>query len=156
MPFLSHTKHPANDRLPTFSLSAPIPNNPGGFVPAGQDRQHYFAAPEHRKATTIDASDVFEVDFCQGFLSFDHGIALSFPIGLSFDLTRIWDGRPIVYACCERGKTGEGPGPTLWCVGFQIVQDKEEEDGEGEDDDEDGEEAAGAKPALKDNSDDID
>lgn len=59
---------------------------------------------------------------------------------------KYWDGRPVWYVCCERGKDGKEPGPIIWCVGFQILLDDEVDDEEDEE----------AKEDLPDNSGDID
>jgi len=155
-PIISHEEHSPDEPLPTFS-TAPLVENPKGLVPDGQNRHTYFGSREHRQAVKLGPSNVIQADFVHGFLSFNQGLALSLPIGMSFDLMKYWDGRPIWYVCCERNKDGKGPGEPFWSVGFEIVEDEDEgdeEDAEGEDDQEYVD--AHATPAPKDISGDID
>lgn len=137
MPFLKHTLTAPEKELPAFGPN-PIQDDPKALLPPHEtaaSRRTYFASAENRSSVTLKASDIIEADFCHGFLSFDQGLALSLPIGISFDLMKYWDGRPIRYVCCERSKEGDGPGPVFWCVAFEIMQEEDEgdeEDAEGE------------------------
>jgi len=129
MPFLAHRKSPADAPLPSFptgpikeSASSLLPHNTPDSV-AG--RRSYFASRKNRQAVHIGPSDIFEADFTHGYLQFSHGLGLSLPIGVSFDLMKYWDGRPVYYVCCGRDKEGhgDGPGEQYWAVCFQILEE---------------------------------
>ncbi|KAF8342753.1 uncharacterized protein EI90DRAFT_3190738 [Cantharellus anzutake] len=99
MPFMAHSEWPKAS------------NKPSRASPINEDKaESYFANPEHRKALTFGPDDLIEADFCQGYLSFESGLALSFPGGIHFDLMSHWDGRP-------------GPGKVFWCVSFEIAEE---------------------------------
>ncbi|KAK2461313.1 hypothetical protein APHAL10511_006840 [Amanita phalloides] len=68
------------------------------FESAAQ-RRNYFSKAEHRQAIQFGSKDIISTDFCYGFLEFDPTIALRLPGGLSFDLTRYWDGQPVKFVC---------------------------------------------------------
>lgn len=79
---------------------------------------------EYRKAITFGPDNLIEGDFTHGHLSFENGLALSFPGGIHFDLMRFWDGRPVQYVCIERGQDGKTSGRIYWCVVIEIAEDE--------------------------------
>lgn len=87
-------------------------------------RKLHFKDVANRQAVTFKPSQYVSCDFCHGYLSFaDNGLGLSFPM-VHFDLVKYWDGRPVLFVCCERDKvSGKGPGNIIWCVGFEIIED---------------------------------
>lgn len=125
MPKLSieHGKQASNDS------GNIITENASAIVPSGQNRRTYFRTAETRKKASFTPDDFIECDFCQGLLAFEDGLSLSFPM-VHFDLMQYWDGRPVWFVCCERSKDGKGPGAPIWCVGFEILKEGEEEDEE--------------------------
>ncbi|KAG6884434.1 hypothetical protein C0992_006335 [Termitomyces sp. T32_za158] len=115
-----------------------------GLTGASQ-RRAYFASAAHRQdimfgpevrllnAVYILTSDkkiqdVLTTDFCYGFLEFSPSLALRLPGGLSFDLTRYWDGQPVRFVCCERkrreGAQGDNKlpwGQVFWSVVIEMA-----------------------------------
>ena len=103
-------------------------------------RRNYFSSAERRRAINFGPEvcsqekyfsvsrdfclqDAISVDFCYGFLEFTPTIALRLPGGLSFDLVRYWNGQPMTFVCCERGKdVGEPWGRAFWCVVIEMVE----------------------------------
>jgi len=86
------------------------------------DRRSYFASQEHREELNFGPTDIITTDFCYGFLTFP-SLSLSLPAGMSFDLTKYWDGQPVRFVCCERHPEGFQKAKTFWCVVFEIVDD---------------------------------
>lgn len=69
-------------------------------------------------------------DFCYGFLEFNPTISLRLPGGVSFDLTKHWDGQAVRFVCCERKKVGdeaEGTpwGRIFWCVTIELAGEED-------------------------------
>ncbi|TDL25157.1 DUF1769-domain-containing protein [Rickenella mellea] len=104
--------------------SPPLPSPP---ITAAK-RRAYFSREKTRKAVTFGPHDIVTTDFCYGFIAFPD-LSLSLPGGLSFDLTKYWDGQPVRFVCCQRKENDEGgAGRPFWCVAIELV----EEDGESE------------------------
>jgi len=153
--YLSYTDTnvPANEPLPAFPPTACIAENSSSIAPpptngngksnpdaAAVARRTHFANPAERQKVPLGPSHIVQTDFCHGYLSFggdpsDGGgkgnLGLSLP-KIHFDLMKYFDGRPLWYVCCEKGKDGKGPGPMIWCVAFQILLD-DDDTGLGED-----------------------
>jgi len=95
-----------------------------------KQRRTFFSGADKRKAVTFGPGDELTTDFCYGFLTFPK-LTLSLPGGISFDLTKYWDGQPVRFVCCERSADGRGklngPGRTFWCVILEVVDDAEGE-----------------------------
>lgn len=106
-------------------------------------RRNYFAKVENRKGVsfgpkvsflprfpllilTYCEQDLITTDFSYGFIQFPR-LALSLPGGLSFDLTKYWDGQPVRFVCCERAKEGEmgASGRVFWCVAIEQVAEED-------------------------------
>jgi hypothetical protein len=74
---------------------------------------------------TFDFWDILATDFCYGFLELDHGLVVRLPGGLSFSITKYWDGQPVRFICCERQKTMENEneqdpwGRVFWCISIE-------------------------------------
>lgn len=88
-------------------------------------RQAYFRHKAARKRILFGPEDILTTDFCYGFLEIDHGLAVKLPGGITFNLSKYWDGQPVRFVCCERKKsanTGEGQEPwgkVYWCVSIE-------------------------------------
>ncbi|KZV99444.1 DUF1769-domain-containing protein [Exidia glandulosa HHB12029] len=139
MPYMAHTSLPSSefkssstssitsgnsdqDRWPAFPPRTPLVDS----FPLHSKRRAYFSSRPHRAQTHIGPSDLITTDFCYGFLNFP-SITLKLPCGLSFDCLKYWDGQPVSFVCCERDRSGKGPGAKVfWCVVFEIVPDAEE------------------------------
>lgn len=89
-------------------------------------RRSHFSSPSTRQKVTFGPGDVLTTDFCYGFLAFP-ALALTLPGGLSFDLTRYWDGQPVRFVCCLRPKQDEGESVqdarVFWCVAIESVDE---------------------------------
>lgn len=125
MPHISVTK----DKESSKGSSTVVKENTSTIVPDDQTRRAHFRAAENRQKFAFGPDQYLECDFCQGLLSFENGLSVSFPM-VHFDLMQYWDGRPVWFVCCERAQNGKGPGPSIWCVGFEILKDGDEEDDE--------------------------
>lgn len=99
-------------------------SNPAATDP--RKRRAHFSSPSARKLVQFGPGDVLTTDFCYGFLAFPQ-LALNLPGGLSFDLTRYWDGQPVRFVCCERPNLNEGQSvreaKVFWCVAIESVED---------------------------------
>ena len=122
MPYFSLKK----ERQSQAPSSNVIEENATLILPQGQTRKNYFRNAEHRRGVVFGPDMFIECDFCHGQLSFEDGLALSLPM-VHFDLMRYWDGRPVWFVCCERSGDGKGPGNTIWCVGFEVMKEQEDE-----------------------------
>jgi hypothetical protein len=120
MPYFSLKK----DGYSNPSPSGIIEENASSILPEHQTRKDYFRSAEHRRSMNFKPDMFIECDFCHGWLSFENGLSLNFPV-VHFDLMRYWDGRPLWFVCCERSKDGKGPGNPIWCVGFEIMEEHE-------------------------------
>jgi hypothetical protein len=125
MPYLS-LKEKGQFQTPSSEI---VEENATLILPQHQTRKAYFGSAERRRDVVFTPDMFIECDFCHGWLSFESGLALSFPM-VQFDLMRYWDGRPLWFVCCERAKDGKGPGNPIWCVGFEILKDEDDEDSE--------------------------
>ncbi|CAA7264369.1 unnamed protein product [Cyclocybe aegerita] len=98
---------------------------------SSSQRRSYFSNPEKRKTVKFGPDDVITTDFCYGFINFAPSLSLQLPGGLSFDLTRYWDGQPVRFMCCQRkteGDEGGDPwGRVFWCIAIEMVTDEDEE-----------------------------
>jgi len=95
--------------------------------PSANKRRNFFGAPQNRQAVTFGPEDVVTTDFCYNFITFPD-LHLSLPGGISFDLTKYWDGQPVRFVCCERPKKRrDGAGSDItgatpfWCVAIERV-----------------------------------
>lgn len=131
MPYLAHQRiaPPASssDTLtdsswPAFPPRAPLAESCSTLAGPASKRRTHFSNRAHRQQTVLSPEDLLTADFCYGFLSFP-SITLRLPCGISFDCMKYWDGQPVTFVCCERAKTGKGPGRTFWCVRFEVVAD---------------------------------
>jgi len=104
-------------------------------ITRGTKRRSFFSQAKHRRAVTFGADDILTTDFCYGFLTFPQ-LSLNIPGGISFDLNKYWDGQPVRFVCCSRGKDGKiGPhGKIFWCVVIERVDDDDDDDDEQDDD----------------------
>jgi len=91
---------------------------------SASQRRAYFSMPEKRKTVTFGPEDVITTDFCYGFIQFP-SLSLCLPGGISFDLTKYWDGQPVRFICCERAEPGQNPvdARSFWCVAIEKVGD---------------------------------
>jgi len=105
---------------------SPTPENSRSSPPprTANKRRAYFSRPERRKAITFGPGDVITTDFCYGFITFPQ-LTLCLPGGISFDLTKYWDGQPVRFVCCERPQRGESmvDARMFWCVAIERVGD---------------------------------
>jgi len=87
-------------------------------------RRTYFSMQDKRKTVTFGPEDVITTDFCYGFIQFP-SLSLCLPGGISFDLTKYWDGQPVRFVCCERAEPGQNPvdARSFWCVAIEKVGD---------------------------------
>jgi len=123
MPYLSLKKTEDQSK---GSSSAIIQENASLILPQDQNRKAYFRSVERRRDVVFGPDMLIECDFCHGFLSFENGLAISFPM-VQFELMQHWDGRAVCFVCCERAKGGKGPGNPIWCVGFEIIEGNDED-----------------------------
>ncbi|KAF7973146.1 hypothetical protein HWV62_15917 [Athelia sp. TMB] len=92
-----------------------------------QERKSYFQTAKHRNEVTFGPEDLLTLDFCYGYLSFNPGLVVRLPGGISVDLMKHWHGQPVNFVCCERSKVEliEGKGPedpwekVFWCIQIQ-------------------------------------
>jgi len=137
MPHFTHT--PTTSLPPQFPSAQSIdddtshlklpPKNGGAMcaLTTANKRRAYFSQAKHRRAVTFGPDDVITTDFCYGFITFPE-LSLCLPGGISFDLTKYWDGQPVRFVCCERapdGTSGLG-GEYFWCVAIERVPEGEE------------------------------
>ncbi|KAI5122636.1 hypothetical protein M0805_008722 [Coniferiporia weirii] len=140
MPNFTHTPVAAGVSPPPFPSSksigddishlASLPPSPRrdakrpGSPQEGKKRRTHFAHAENRKAVHFGPGDVITTDFCYGFITFP-ALALCLPGGLSFDLTKYWDGQPVRFVCCERPRGGRSVADArvFWCVAIERVGD---------------------------------
>ncbi|KAH8108758.1 DUF1769-domain-containing protein [Phellopilus nigrolimitatus] len=89
-----------------------------------QKRRAHFSRRENRRAARFGPGDVITTDFCYGFITFP-SLTLCLPGGLSFDLSKYWDGQPVRFVCCARPRDGESmsEAPVFWCVAIEKVGD---------------------------------
>lgn len=111
----SNGKHTTADH----SISPVLPK----FTNA-KERRSYFGTKEHRQLVRFGPQDLITVDFCYGFLEFNPALALRLPGGVTFDLTKYWDGQPVRFVCCERKLSGSGSGDdpwgrVFWCISIE-------------------------------------
>lgn len=91
-------------------------SGPFNFANASQ-RRTYFSTTTNRNQVVLGPEDTITTDFCYGFMEFGESLCLRLPGGVSFDLTRYWDGQPVRFVCCERQKDDSEPwGDMFWCV----------------------------------------
>ncbi|GAA5943121.1 DUF1769 domain-containing protein [Sporobolomyces koalae] len=109
----------SSDTPRTF-LPSPMPEDTSLLVqdPALVDtpakRRSHFAQEATRKSTKLSPSHLVRGDFSHGFLDFST-LSLSLPGGLSFNLTKYWNGEPVVFNCRSRS-TGE----SFFVVTFEL------------------------------------
>ncbi|KAF9787872.1 hypothetical protein BJ322DRAFT_1018585 [Thelephora terrestris] len=99
-------------------------------------RRAYFASKEARQSISFGPNDLITTDFCYGFLEFSPELALRIPGGISFNLTKYWDGQPVQFVCCKRRKlpddedSGNQEGVPweefFWCVSIQLGEQVED------------------------------
>ncbi|TFK56076.1 hypothetical protein OE88DRAFT_1615359, partial [Heliocybe sulcata] len=105
----------------THTLRLTSDSDSAGYDTA-EKRRAFFRDPSNRQQVTFGPEDVLTLDFCHGHLEFEPRLALKLPGGKSVDLTAYWDGQPVRFVCCERGKggiadgDGEKWGRVFWCV----------------------------------------
>jgi len=95
-----------------------------GLHTSGQRRSH-FRHKSARKQISFGPEDLLTADFCYGSLEIDHGLALKLPGGLTFNISKYWDGQPVRFVCCERqyaANTDDKQDPwgrVFWCVSIE-------------------------------------
>jgi len=125
---------PASDESDSTSLSSAESEksqrakNYGGSTKSksmnSKQRRNFFSKADKRRAVTFGPGDVITTDFCYNFITFP-SLSLCLPGGLSFDLTKYWDGQPVRFVCCERGRDGSTESVresrVFWCVAIERV-----------------------------------
>jgi len=127
MPYLQHARIEGTD-LPAFPPEKPVGNDTSLLNTEG-DRRRWFADAQRRKDVTLGPRDLLQTDFCYNYISFSpSSVYVSLPGGFSVDLTRYWDGEPVKFVCCKRGKEGDDLpwGRVFWCVAIERVEEREE------------------------------
>lgn len=104
-------------------------------IKTANQRRAHFANREARKSIAFGPNDLITTDFCYGFLEFSPELALKIPGGISFNLTKYWDGQPVQFVCCKRRKLpdderlGNQEGVPwedfFWCVSIQLDEQEE-------------------------------
>jgi len=104
-------------------------------IKTADQRRTHFANKDARKSIAFGPNDLITTDFCYGFLEFSPELALKIPGGVSFNLTKYWDGQPVQFVCCKRrnppGDEGSGNeegnpwGEVFWCVFIQPAEQEE-------------------------------
>jgi len=151
MPHFAHKRIRESDTTPEFPPQESLQDDNSQLAEAIQDpvereklssqlakiktadqRRTHFANKDARKYVTFGPNDLIATDFCYGFLEFSPELALRIPGGMSFNLTKYWDGQPVQFVCCKRRKlpNGEGPGDQevdpwgefFWCISIQLEQ----------------------------------
>lgn len=151
MPYFSHRKIGESDPLPHFPPRESLKDDNSQLADAIQDpierdklssqlakiktsdqRRTHFANKEARESISFGPNDLVTTDFCYGFLEFSPELALKIPGGISFTLTRYWDGQPVQFVCCKRRKPsdeespgnqdGDPWGEFFWCVSIQLEE----------------------------------
>jgi len=102
-------------------------------IHTAQQRQALFHKASRRKEVTFGPHDLLTMDFCYGFIEFNPSLSLRLP-GVSFDLTKYWDGQPVRFVCCQRKQeVGGGAGAhdndddpwgmVFWCVQIELAKE---------------------------------
>jgi len=105
-------------------------------IKTADQRRAHFATKDARKAITFGPNDLITTDFCYGFLEFSPELSLRIPGGISFNLTKYWDGQPVRFVCCKRrellddqpsrNQGGDPWGQFFWCVSIQLEEQEED------------------------------
>lgn len=150
MPHLSYRRVEGSDTPPEFPpreslkdddsqlaevVQDPIEKGRLSKIKTADQRRAHFADKEARKSVTFGPNDLITTDFCYGFLEFSPELALKIPGGISFNLSRYWDGQPVQFVCCKRRKLPDDGDPGkhegepwedfFWCVSIQLEEQGE-------------------------------
>jgi len=85
-----------------------------------KQRRSHFRDAKARKTVVFGPNDIITTDFCYGFITFPE-LSLNIPGGISFDLTKYWDGQPVRFVCCQRAQPGDAHERVFWCVAIERV-----------------------------------
>ncbi|TCD61470.1 hypothetical protein EIP91_008405 [Steccherinum ochraceum] len=139
MPHFAHTRVPGEREPPAFPPMDVLVDDLYELRYAddvqdqwkqGVDRKLHFKNQKRRKGVSFGPEDLITADFVHGHLDITpESVSIQVPGGFSFDMMQYWDGSPVRFICCERGKKGESVngtpwGKVFWCVAIDTVDEE--------------------------------